>query len=176
MSAPVITVFGSGTCLPDTLGYRSAHALGRAIAEAGWTLCNGGYGGTMEAAAKGAREAGGHTIGVSCRIPPWQMSCNRYVQQEVPTFSLLARLDILLRLGDAYVVLPGGTGTLLEFALVWEFVNKGLFDRRPPIVLLGDHWTPVIGPVQREQPAALDPLIARNPAEVVELLRGVLKT
>lgn len=170
MKATVITVFGSSAPLPSSPAYQLAYDLGRAIAEAGWTLCNGGYGGTMEAAARGAVEAGGHTIGVTCsrfgRTGP-----NRYIQQEIPTFDLLARLNTLVRLGSAYVVLPGGTGTLLELALVWELVNKRLVRRAAPLILLGDHWTPLVELVRREQPDAQEPRLAATPAEVIGHVR-----
>jgi hypothetical protein len=66
VKAKIVTVFGSSAPQPLSPAYRDAYELGRGIAAAGWILCNGGYGGTMEAAAKGAVEAGGHTIGVTC--------------------------------------------------------------------------------------------------------------
>ena len=170
MKATVITVFGSSAPLPSSPAYQLAHDLGRAIAAAGWALCNGGYGGTMEAAACGAVEAGGHTIGVTCsrfgRGGP-----NRYIQQEIPTFDLLARLNTLVRLGNAYVVLPGGTGTLLELALVWELLNKRLVRRAAPFILLGDHWTPLVELVRREQRDAQEPRLATTPAEVIAHIR-----
>jgi uncharacterized protein (TIGR00730 family) len=170
VSAPIITVFGSSTPTTDSPAYRTAYELGRAIAEAGWTLCNGGYGGTMAAAAQGASEAGGHTIGVTCQIFG-RGGPNRYIRQEVPTFNLLARLDTLVRLGRAYVVLPGGTGTLLELALVWELLSKGLVRRQAPIVLIGAHWTPLGELVRREQPDALELRAALTVPEAIDTLR-----
>jgi uncharacterized protein (TIGR00730 family) len=151
---PVITVFGSSHTAPGEPAYQAAHELGQAIAEAGWTLCNGGYGGTMEAAAKGAVEVGGHTIGVTCRAFDWRGGPNAYIRQEVPTFDLLSRLNTLVHLGSGYVVLPGGTGTLLELALVWELFSKRLFGREAPIVLLGDHWNAVERTIRGAQPDA----------------------
>lgn len=164
-------MFGSSRPERGTPAYEQAYALGRAIAAAGWQLCNGGYGGTMEAAAKGAVEAGGHTIGVTCRAFG-RSGPNAFIRQEIPTFSLLTRLDTLVRLGDAYVVLPGGTGTLLEIALVWESLNKRLLRRDAPLVLLGDFWLPVAETVRREQPEAPAPLVAADADGVVGLLRA----
>ena len=171
MKTPIITVFGSSQPLPLSPAYQTAYALGRVIAEAGWTLCNGGYGGTMEASAKGAVDAGGHTIGVTCNVLGWRGGPNPYIRQDVPTFDLVTRLNTLVRLGNAYVVLPGGTGTLLELALVWELFNKHLLRRAAPIVLLGDHWTPVSALIRREQPDALEPHVATSVAEVVDIVR-----
>jgi uncharacterized protein (TIGR00730 family) len=171
---PVVTVFGSSRPEPSSPAYKIAHELGRAVAAAGWTLCNGGYGGTMEAAAKGAREADGHTIGVTCRIFG-RGGPNAYIVQEVPTFDLLTRLNTLVRLGNAYVVLPGGTGTLLELALVWELLAKGLGRNQAPIILLGPHWQPVIEAVRLQQPDAGDSMQVAPDVEVtIKLLAAHL--
>jgi uncharacterized protein (TIGR00730 family) len=171
VKSTVVTVFGSSAPAALSPPYQLALELGRAIAEAGWVLCNGGYGGTMEAAARGAAEAGGHTIGVTCSALRWRGGANRYIKQEVPTFDLLARLNTLVRLGDAYVVLPGGTGTLLELALVWELLNKAGLKRSAPLIVLGDHWAPLLEIVRREQPDAIEPATALRVAEVIEVIR-----
>jgi uncharacterized protein (TIGR00730 family) len=139
MSQPItITVFGSSAVAPGTPEYEQAKALGSAIAAEGWTLCNGGYGGTMAGAAEGARQAGGHVVGVTCSILR-RSAPNGFIDEEVVTDNLLNRMNALVERGDAYVVLPGGTGTMLELAYVWELVNKGLGDHKP-IILLGDFW------------------------------------
>ena len=155
MDKKIVTVFGSSHAEPVEELYQTAFQLGRAIAELGLTLCNGGYGGTMAAAAAGAVEAGGHTIGVTCtrfgRGGP-----NPHIRQEIPTFDLFQRLNTLTRLGRAYVVLPGGTGTLTEFALVWELLSKGLLRGERPLIVLGDAWQPVIDCIIRTQPDAVE--------------------
>ncbi len=171
MRTRVVTIFGSSTPEPLSPPYQDAYELGRALAQAGWTVCNGGYGGTMEAAARGAREVGGHTIGVTCSIFGRRGGANRYIQQEVPTFDLHARLNTLVRLAHAYVVLPGGTGTLLELALVWELYSKGLTRRAAPLILFGTHWTPLIGILRAQQDELLEPFVASSAADVVEFLR-----
>jgi hypothetical protein len=174
MKPPIISVFGSSTPEPLSPAYQTAYELGRAIGQAGWTLCNGGYGGTMEAAARGAVEAGGHTIGVTCSSFGRRAGPNAYIRQEVPTFDLLTRLNTLVRLGNGYVVLPGGTGTLLELALVWELLNKGLLRRQAPLILLGNHWTPLLDPIRRDQPEGLSPHVAADVPAVITLLRAGL--
>jgi uncharacterized protein (TIGR00730 family) len=147
---PIVTVFGSSFAPPGSALHDTAYALGGEIARSGWILCNGGYGGTMEAAARGAVEAGGHTIGVTLRGMR-RGAPNPFIRQEVPTFDLFHRLNTLLRLGRAYVVLPGGTGTLLELAAVWEAMNKKLLRSSRCLVLLGPHWNPVVGCVLASQ-------------------------
>jgi uncharacterized protein (TIGR00730 family) len=158
MDKKIVTVFGSSHAKPVEKLYQTAFELGRTIAELGLTLCNGGYGGTMAAAARGAVEAGGHTIGVTCtrfgRSGP-----NPHIRQEIPTFDLLQRLNTLIQLGRAYVVLPGGTGTLAEFALVWELLNKRLLRGARPLIVLGDAWQATIDSILREQPDAIEPQV-----------------
>jgi uncharacterized protein (TIGR00730 family) len=155
MDRKIVTVFGGSHAKPREELYHTAFELGRTIAQLGLTLCNGGYGGTMAAAAQGAVEAGGHTIGVTCtrfgRGGP-----NPYIRQEIPTFDLFQRLNMLIQLGRAYVVLAGGTGTLAELALVWELLNKGLLRGQRPLIVLGDAWQPVIDCILQVQPDAVE--------------------
>lgn len=105
-----ITVFGSSRTRPDGLVYEMAYRVGQVLAGAhGWTLCNGGYGGVMAASARGAREAGARTIGVTCQV--WgRAGINRFIDREVSTANLYERLQTLVDLGRAYVVLPGRYG------------------------------------------------------------------
>jgi len=145
---PVVTVFGSSRPRWGEPEYTLAYDLGRALALAGYVLCNGGYGGTMEASARGAQDASGRTIGITCaafggRLP------NRWIHdvEEQPTF--VARLVRLIERGDAYVILKGGTGTLLELAAVWEFMTKKMLAERP-VLALGDFWRPVQCAVSEE--------------------------
>ena len=138
MSEKVITIFGTGRTKAGDAAYEMAYRAGKLLAEAGFVIANGGYGGTMAAAAEGASEGGGETIGVTCSA--FRGRANEYVSREIVTGSLDERLDTLIKLGRAYIVLPGGTGTLLELAKVWELKNKGFMDWRKPIILVGGFW------------------------------------
>lgn len=169
----VVTVFGSSQAEPLGGLYQTALELGRAIAELGLTLCNGGYGGTMEAAARGAMEAGGHTIGVTCTRFGGRSGANPYIRQEIPTFDLFRRLETLIRLGRAYVVLPGGTGTLAELALTWELLNKGLLPGDRPLIVLGDSWQPVIECIEQAQPDSKALHVVADVSEAREILTRV---
>ena len=153
-SRRIVTVFGSAAPRRGEQLYETARQVGAGLARLGLTVCNGGYGGTMEATARGAREAGGHTIGITCRALG-RPGANAYIREVIETTTLTERLETLLRLGRAYVVLPGGTGTLAELALCWEMRNKGLIEAARPLVLLGDWWRPVVDCVARVQPADL---------------------
>lgn len=150
MTAPsqlIITIFGSSKPRPGSPEYEQALQLGRALALNGFSVCNGGFAGTMEAAARGAREAGGIAIGVTCDLIP--RSANPWISKEIREARLVDRITTLGELAAGYVVLPGGTGTLLELAYVLEMVNKGFSDERP-IVLLGSFWEPVLEPLKEE--------------------------
>jgi hypothetical protein len=133
-----VTVYGSGDPPPDVL--RQAEELGRGIALRGWTVRNGGYGGTMTAAAKSAREAGGCVVGVTCRAFA-RPDANPYVSDTLDTGDLFERLAQLIGGADAFVALPGGTGTLTEVFLTWELMAKGLLEPRL-LCLLGQAWDP----------------------------------
>ncbi len=144
---PVVTIFGSARVLPGEPEYAAAQHLGNLLAASGFVICNGGYAGVMEASARGAKEAGGTTIGVT--FPSLGRSANRWIDREIPEPDLPRRLLKLVELGNAYVILKGGTGTLLELACVWEFLNKGLMPERPAIIL-GPFWRSVVGTLKEE--------------------------
>jgi len=139
MDEKIVTIFGTGRAKPGDSAYRLAEETGSLLARAGFTIANGGYGGTMSAAAKGAAEAGGQIIGVTCTAFK-RSKANQYITREITTGSLDERLDMLIKLGQAYIALPGGTGTLLELAKVWELKNKGFIKTDKPIILLGSFW------------------------------------
>ena len=147
-----VTIFDSSLPGEGSPAYDQARRLGRRLAESGFAVCNGGYGGLMEASARGAREAGGHTVGVTCRI--WPTPVNPWIVEEVPTQSFLERLMTLVERGDAYIVLPGGTGTLAELALVWEMMNKGTLAKTvggpKPLLVMIPYWQPVIECLNQE--------------------------
>jgi len=150
-----VTVFGSGAPRLPRGQYEAAHRLGAELARRGFEVCNGGYGGTMEAAARGARRAA---------------RPNPYLDEVLEQPDLPARIVCLLRRGDGYVVLPGGTGTLAEIGMMLEFQNKAILPRRP-MVFLGEFWRPLLGLLEDES-LLRDPSPFR-PVEGVELLGAV---
>jgi hypothetical protein len=139
-----VAVFGSSETLPGHPLYEEARRLGGLMAELGFVVVTGGYGGVMEAASRGAREAGGATLGVVCdgwvergRTP------NAYLSERVGTADLHERTRGLVERADAFVVLPGKSGTLAELALLWALHRAGALEERP-IVLLGAPWPPLL--------------------------------
>jgi uncharacterized protein (TIGR00730 family) len=174
MNAKTITVFGTSKAEPGDSVFELAQDLGRLLAENGFTIANGGYGGTMLAAAKGASVAGGKVIGVTCRAFG-RGKANEYITEEVQTEILTERLAKLIELGDAFVVLPGGTGTLLELADVWEHKNKGFPKADRPIILVGAFWEPLLRMMAAaDADSVLHVECAETAEDAIELLKTCL--
>ena len=149
----VVTVFGANDPKPDEKDYQVAFGVGKELAQLGYTIANGGYGGTMEASARGAKSAGGKTIGVPCRI--FSPQCNEYIDSVILTDSLVDRIQKLIELGTAgFVVLRGATGTLAELAWVWELTCKGFMQGKKPIVCIGEFWVPLLDMMVLVRPAS----------------------
>ena len=142
-----VAVFGHSRA--DTAACAQAEAVGAVLGQGGYTVINGGYGGTMEASARGARDAGAEVVGVTCRA--WKAMPNALLTRTIETEDLSSRVATLIGLATAgFVVLPGGTGTLVELATAWELMNKGLIAPRP-LACVGEFWRPVVEQVLRAQ-------------------------
>ena len=163
----IITVFGSSRPAPGTEAYETARRLGELLARTGFGVATGGYGGTMEAVSRGAKEAGGKTIGVTAEV--FKSAANLWVEEEIRVATWQERLLKLVELGAGYIVLPGGTGTLVELSVVWEWINKG-FLRVKPVVILGDFWLPVVSVIPSSELHSNPILRAATPEEAVSLL------
>jgi len=170
---PAVAVFGANDPRPGDEAYELARGVGRKLAELGRVVVNGGYGGTMEASARGAKEAGGATVGVTCGV--WRSRANEFIDEAIVTSSLPERIGKLIELGTGgYVVLPGATGTLAEFAWVWELASKGLLGGPArPIVCMTDFWRPLVEMMVAQRPASADHIaFAAAPAELVSTFGG----
>jgi len=170
-----ITVFGNSRAEEGQAAFQEAERLGQMLARGGYAIANGGYGGTMLAAARGAANAGGPVIGVTCRAFK-RSGPNEYSTREISTENLTERLTALIELGDAYVVLPGGTGTLLELADVWEHKNKGFANTGKPIILVGQFWKPLAEMMAKADPRSEQWIrMADTPEQVLQILNETLK-
>lgn len=136
-----ISVFGGSQPKEGDSAYEEAMLLGRLLAQRGHTVLTGGYIGTMEAVSRGASEAGGHVVGVTCEvIEAWRpVKPNRWVKEERRRKSLMERLQALVEECDAAVALPGGPGTLTEIALTWNLMIVES-RHRSPLILVGRGW------------------------------------
>src|SRR5882672_851966 len=144
-SERIITVFGSSRPHQGEADYEDARSLGGELVRAGFAVCSGGYGGVMEAVSRGAKEAGGKTYGVTAEF--FKPKANAWIDVEVRMKTWQERLFELIRLGDGFVACKGGTGTLVELAVVWEMLNKSVISAKP-FAVLGDFWTPVLDRVR----------------------------
>ena len=138
----VVSVFGGSTPVEGSPAYGDARRLGRLLAEVGFTVATGGYSGVMEATSRGAAEAGGHVIGVTCTHLESNFGrpgANRWVAEEIRYVSLRERLNHLVENCDAAIALPGGIGTLSEVALTWSLLQTREI-RLKPFDVVGDAW------------------------------------
>jgi len=175
--APIISVFGSSQVSSDSPAYEEARATGKLLAQAGFTVCSGGYGGTMEAVSRGAKEAGGTVIGVTTR---WfsHLKANAWVDEEVRTTTYLERLQTLIEMGQGYLALQGGIGTLTEISTVWSMLQTQSIRRRP-FVLLCNPWQQLLQFCDGAliiRPSDFDYLqLASTPTEAVQVLAQSLQ-
>jgi uncharacterized protein (TIGR00730 family) len=136
-----VSVFGGAQPREGDAAYTEALNLGRMLAERGHTVLTGGYIGTMEAVSRGANEAGGHVIGVTCEdIELWRkVRANSWVKEEIRKKTLVERLHTLIHESDAAFALAGGAGTLAEISLMWNLMIVESLHRRP-LILIGRGW------------------------------------
>lgn len=179
-SPKMITVFGSSRPRAGEADYEEARTLGQALAVRGFVVCSGGYGGVMEAVSRGAKEAGGRTLGVTAEF--FRSRANAWVDEEVRVKSWQERLFELIRRGRGYVACKGGTGTLVELAVVWEMLNKAVMPARP-FVVLGEFWRPILERVREVELGPASPRgeannrlihVAASPDEAAGYLAGAL--
>jgi predicted Rossmann-fold nucleotide-binding protein len=124
----------------------------------------------MEAVSRGAREAGGHVIGVTCEdIEAWRgVRANSWVMEEIRKKTLAERLHILIHESDAALALPGGPGTLTEISLMWNLMIVESLHRRP-LILIGDGWQSVFDQFFKN----LDLYIPAKQREILRFARDV---
>jgi len=176
--ATSIAVFGSSQPRPADEAYRTARRVGELLATAGYGVITGGYGGVMEAASRGAREAGGQTIGVPCGTFKGRRP-NSWVTDVVPADDLYDRTRELIERAAGYIVLPGKAGTLAELAFLWALNRAGCLDGRP-VVLLGAVWPSLMELLESTSMLEQDQLRhthrVESPEQAVETLVRLLRT
>jgi uncharacterized protein (TIGR00725 family) len=142
----IVTIFGGSKCRESDLAYSQAMRVGELLADAGYTICTGGYSGVMEAASRGAHERGGRVIGIT--MNQFTIEPNRYLTEKIPSEHFYERLQRLIVQSVGYIALRGGMGTVTEISLVWNKIQTRVLEPRP-LVLLGDCWPPVVEAWQR---------------------------
>ena len=134
-----VAIFGSSEPVPGEPLYDQARDAGRRLAGAGLVVINGGYGGVMEAASRGARDAGGMAIGVTVERFLARSTGNRWLSHEVSEPDLYLRTRSLVEAACGFLVLQGRSGTLAELAFLWA-LHRACLLRDHPVVLAGKTW------------------------------------
>jgi uncharacterized protein (TIGR00725 family) len=156
-----VAVFGASATEPGSSDWADAEKVGTRLAEAGLGVVTGGYGGTMEAASRGAANAGGRVVGVTAPdLFAGRFGANQHVAEELVSVTLAERIGILTEVASGVIALPGSIGTAAELVVAWNMNHiarlGGLV--RLPTVAVGAAW--------REVCAVLIDRIGANPVDV----------
>ncbi|WP_181767398.1 TIGR00730 family Rossman fold protein [Streptomyces albidus (ex Kaewkla and Franco 2022)] len=140
---PAISVFGSARTPLDSPEYEAGVRIGRALAEAGFGVITGGGPGAMEAANKGALEAGGTSVGLGIELP-FEQGLNQYVDIGVNFRYFFVRKTMFVKYARGFVVLPGGLGTLDELFEAMTLVQTRKVTRFPIVLFGSEYWQGLI--------------------------------
>jgi len=146
---PAISIFGSARTPRDDPFYRAAEATGRAIAERGHAVITGGGPGIMEAANKGAKEAGGMSVGCNIELPAEQ-GINDYVDLAVEFRYFFARKTMFVKYARGFVIFPGGFGTLDELFESLTLAQTGKIEHFPIVLFGSAYWSGLLEWIGRE--------------------------
>jgi len=145
---PCVTVFGSARFTEEHPEYARGREVGRALVGLGFTVMTGGGPGVMEAANRGAREAGGRSVGCNIELP-FEQFPNRYLDRWVNCRYFFVRKVLLFKYSYAFVALPGGLGTLDELNEALTLIQTGKIDRFPVVLMGRAYWEPYLEMLQR---------------------------
>jgi len=167
-----ITSFGTAFIEPGEPLYTEITEIGKIIAGAGYTVCSGGYYGSMEAISKGTFVAGGKTIGIG--VKGWENKPNQYLGESILAENLMDRILKLINSADIYIIFRGGTGTLLEISAALELMNKKVMPEKK-MIFYTDFWKNMIS-ILHQDSGSLKELLNRNiffiqkPEEILKLI------
>ena len=140
---PAVSVFGSARTKPGSEEYLLAEKLGAALARAGYAVITGGGPGVMEAANKGALEAGGTSVGLGIELP-FEQGINDWVDHAINFRYFFVRKTMFVKYARAFFVLPGGFGTMDEMFEALTLVQTGKVTRFPVVLLGTSYWRGLI--------------------------------
>jgi uncharacterized protein (TIGR00730 family) len=147
-AGPCVTIFGSARSKPGSPYYEMARKLGAASARLGFTVVTGGGPGIMQAGNQGAFEAGGRSLGVNIELP-FEQELNRYVQRSVTMRYFFTRKVVLVKYSYAFIILPGGSGTMDEMFETMTLIQTGKLKIFPIILMGKDYWQPLMDFIHR---------------------------
>jgi uncharacterized protein (TIGR00730 family) len=140
---PAVSIFGSARAKEDHRDYKKARKLGKMLAENGITVLTGGGPGVMEAANRGATESGGQSIGVNIELP-FEQKPNPYAKKIISFNYFFVRKVMLVKYASAFVIFPGGFGTMDEFFEAITLIQTKKMKYFPLILVEQDYWKGLI--------------------------------
>jgi len=143
----IIAVFGASQSSPGDESYESGVECGRLLAEAGFAVVTGGYGGLMEAVSRGAHAVGGHVVGATApSVFPGRAGANDFVSEEWPANDLVDRIGRMTNSSAGSIALPGSLGTMTELLVAWNlaFVTHFSEEQPKPVVTVGHTWRTLV--------------------------------
>lgn len=173
-----VAFFGFADTQEDEPLYWAAYQVAKKVAEAGFTVVEGGGPGVMLAAGKGAKDGGGKVIGVTLRPQQGMVMFREHapdnpMDQEIETKTYVERTLKLMEVGDVYIVFKGGSGTISEFGMAWGLARL-YFGHHKPLILYGGHWYPIMEAIGKNMPLRDEELrvyeIVTTPEQVIESL------
>jgi uncharacterized protein (TIGR00730 family) len=176
---PAVSVFGSARAVPGSEEYLRAERIGAELAQAGYAVITGGGPGVMEAANKGAVSASGVSVGLGIELP-LEMGLNDYVDIGIEFRYFFVRKTMFIKYSQAFVVLPGGFGTLDELFEALTLVQTGKITKFPIVLVGSDYWSGLLTWITgyllaQEKISPQDPgllRVADDPAEVVAIIKS----
>ena len=141
---PAVTVFGSARTPPDHPEYQAARRTAHLLGEAGLTIITGGGPGIMEAANRGAREAGAPSVGLNIELP-FEQKVNDFVDRSIEFRYFFVRKTMLVKYSQAFLIFPGGFGTFDELFEALVLVQTGKIAFFPIVLYGGDYWRGLLG-------------------------------
>jgi uncharacterized protein (TIGR00730 family) len=175
---PCVTVFGSARFKEDHPYYALGREIGRRLAQAGATVMTGGGPGIMEAANRGAKEAGGYSIGCNIKLPVEQVP-NPYLDRWVTFRYFFVRKVLLVKYSYAFVIMPGGFGTLDELFEAVTLVQTKKIESFPLVLVGTEYWKPLLDFVQgtlvRAGTVAPEDLHLLTPTDSPEVVEGIVR-
>ena len=164
-----VAIFGSARAQPGTFVYDEVKRVAAAVAAMGCDIVTGGGPGSMQAANEGARSVGGAaSVGIRVELP-FEQTVNPYVAEAFEHETFFTRLQHFVITSDAFVVTPGGIGTVLEMLMIWQLLQVGHV-RDVPLILVGKMWE---GLIDWAKTSMLDPRLALANAEDLQIPRCV---
>jgi uncharacterized protein (TIGR00730 family) len=142
-AGPCVTVFGSARTREDDPNYKLARQMGVALARLGFTVMTGGGPGIMEAANRGAKEIGGRSVGCNIELP-FEQKPNAYLDRWVTMHYFFVRKTLLVKYSYAFVVFPGGVGTVDELFEALTLIQTGKIKNFPIVVMGTDYWREMV--------------------------------